>query len=139
MWFDPYTTATHQRISVAWRSLPLPVRGLYFRSMVFPIVILHNAMTPIEEKCVFTEELGHHFLSVGNYVGPVYSLVDRMMVNKEERRVMRWVTDRLINDREFVKLVRKGVTVHDMAEHFEVTTRLVRAKYEFMRLSLAIG
>lgn len=134
-WFDPYTTAKTQKIDPIWRPLPWPVRGLYYRAMVFPVIILHNAMTPVEERCILTEELGHHFLSVGNCVGPFYSLHDRILMSKEERRVLRWATDRLIDDRQFARLSKRGQSLEELADHFEVTTRLILAKYEFLRLS----
>ena len=64
-----YALAASEDIGVEFALLPRPLLGLYdYRPGEPPFILLHNKLQNDRKplRCVFAEELGHHFTGVGN-------------------------------------------------------------------------
>lgn len=128
MALDPYQEVEQAGIALLYRDLPAPVQGLYYRVEGIPVIILARGLTTAEERCTLAEELGHHYLTVGENVGPYRSLRDSLRVGKEEERAFRWALQRLIDDEELEALLAHQLTAFELAEHFQVTEPFVQAR-----------
>lgn len=126
--FDPYAYAQREGLEVLYRRLPYPVLGLYFRLNSISVVVLHDRLTPVEERCILTEELGHHRFTVGQFVRPYYCLAEALRVSREEARILRWAADRLVDEGQLWRLARQGMSLAELAEHLQVTPKIIAAK-----------
>lgn len=81
------------------------------------IAIRKNIDTTIEKACVLTEELGHHYTSVGNIIDMEYT-----GNRKQERQARLWGYNRSIGLLGLIRAYEHGCTNrYETAEYLEVT------------------
>lgn len=131
-----FDLAEREGIIVRWWDFKPPVRGLYWAPHDLPPVI--GLDTSLEKdqrqlRCVFAEELGHHFTTSQNTICRTFcSFHDRVWFSKEEYRAHKWAALHLIPTRQLNKTLKSGAdTLWDLAEIFDVTEEMMR-----FRLSL---
>ncbi|MBI3968100.1 MAG: hypothetical protein HY329_20885 [Chloroflexi bacterium] len=59
---------------------------------------------------------------------PYFSLADSLKVCREEGRVLKWVADQLVDDVELRRLLRSGLGLAEIADHFDVIPDLITFK-----------
>ena len=85
------------------------------------IAIRKNIDTTIEKACVLTEELGHHYTSVGNIIDMEYT-----GNRKQERQARLWGYNRSIGLLGLIRAYEHGCTNrYETAEYLEVTEELL--------------
>lgn len=81
------------------------------------IAINTSVDSPTEKKCVLTEELGHHYTSVG-YILNQTDLQNR----KQERQARMWGYNRLIGLTGIIRAYNAGCqSRHEIAEYLDIT------------------
>jgi hypothetical protein len=110
-----------------------PLEAVYRVMPGFPPVIgLSNSLLDRRGRayfrCVFAEELGHHFTTAGNAIPVTYfHYADRLAVSKAEYLAQKWAALFLMPLDDVVYAVRHGIReVWDFAEYFDVTEDMVR-------------
>ena len=131
-----YTLAASEGIGVEFVLLPRPLLGLYdYRPGEPPFILLHNKLQNDRKllRCVFAEELGHHFTGVGNLMA--FTCADSKCTysaQKYERLAIWWAIGYLIPFDKLVQAVNSGIFLTwKLAEYFDVTER-------FMGLSIKL-
>jgi Zn-dependent peptidase ImmA (M78 family) len=120
-----YDLAEAENIKVVEEYLPGKIRGFYFRKGKAKLICLDRKLHYIEKRCVFAEELGHHFTSYGN----IFSLSRSDKFQSEnEYLAKKWACKFLIPD-SFIKNQSKygylHVSLFDAAEEIEVTEKFL--------------
>ena len=118
-----------------------PLWRLYMRQGHSPTIGIAKSISNNERKVrsVLAEELGHHFTSVGNYLGPYYCYADQLYVSKAERLAMKWACDILIPDKELDELLAwPNWCIEDLTEHFAVTRKIIHCKLMFRREEIEV-
>ncbi len=59
---------------------------------------------------------------------------DFLMINKYEKKALRWVVGKLIPTAEFVRTGRQGLRRHEMAEYFGVAGKFVEIKCQVLKV-----
>ena len=131
-----YTLAASEGVGVEFALLPRPLLGLYdYRPGEPPFILLHNKLQNDRKllRCVFAEELGHHFTGVGNLMA--FTCTDNKCTysaQKYERLAIWWAIEYLIPFDKLVQAVNSGIFLTwKLAEYFDVTER-------FMGLSIKL-
>lgn len=127
-----YEIAEAEGIAVEFHRLPRPLLGFYFAEPgIAPAITLSPALEhrPALMRCVFAEELGHHFTSAGDMLfAPYRSYMGRVLLSKAEKRALRWAAEVLIPPIELLRVMgQEGV--ESLTEHFAVTPTFVRAVF----------
>lgn len=81
------------------------------------IAISNQLKTTSEKACVLTEELGHHYTTIGNII----DLSDAQN-RKQERQARLWAYNKQIGLRGIIRAFNHGCSnPHEIAEYLEVT------------------
>src|SRR4051794_17535072 len=93
--------ATQEGIQVVYLSIPkiCGYEGLYIERDGNPFIFLNTSLLYNEPllRCVFAEELGHHFTSVGDAIcKPYYSYTKRLEIRRTEHCAWSWAAKFLI-------------------------------------------
>ncbi len=88
-------------------------KGLYGEGAI----CINQSMSQTEKQCILAEELGHHFMTVGDILDQ--SKLDN---RKQERRARVWAHEYLIPLTQIVQAHRDGIcNRHELAEYLGVT------------------
>ena len=125
---DLYFLAHSEGIIYRYVDLPAPFLGLYdARSEEPPLILLHENIKDNRRllRCIFAEELGHHFTSSGNLLA--FARSDKACVAlKQERLALWWAVRRLVPISALTKAIESGlVLTNELAEHFDITERFM--------------
>jgi hypothetical protein len=125
-----------QGISIEYNKLPQGLLGFYMKEPKMKAVIsIDKSILNDEDKFleVFAEEVGHHFTTTGDFVGPFFHYKDRLMLNKTEEKAMRWATEYLIPLNELIEIVKTGIcSVNDLIDKLELPREIVMRRLEFL-------
>lgn len=135
-----YKLAERENIIIEWMSFRGGLRGAYVRCPDFPrpIIVLdkHLNSCEVDLRCVFAEELGHHFTLSGRKIGAT-NYADRIQISKAEQQAQRWAVDFLVPAHDFCEVWDSGNTsVDTLAEHFGVTEGFIRVRARLIRDAL---
>lgn len=127
---DMYHIAEREGITVCFVDFEPPLDGLYAcdRNNTPGIAIAKRLLAnkPLL-RCVFAEELGHHFTTVGNHMPRAFhSISDRAKIDKAEYKAIRWAANYLIPENDLLDALRSDLyEIWELAEHFCVTEEVV--------------
>lgn len=121
-------------------NLPMNTLG-YFQSSESGDYIIINDCIAIQNddallKCVLAEEIGHYFTTIGrNEPLNTNTYHNRMMIEKQEIKALKWATDYLIDTDLLIDYLADHTLakVPDIADHFHVTEKFTIRKLEFMK------
>lgn len=107
-------------------------KGLYINIQGIPPTILIDKSI-INNRCqyisILSEELGHHFTTLGNLPKNARTYSEKLQKNKKEKLAKLWAADFLINDDAFVKALYDCISNPcDMCEYFNVTDEILKYK-----------
>lgn len=113
-------------------------KGIYISIPGIPPTILIDKSI-INNRCkyasILSEELGHHFTTLGNLPQKSKTYSEKLQKTKKENKAKSWAANFLISDAEFVQaLYTCKSTLQDMSEHFNVTEEII--KYKMLSISL---
>lgn len=103
-----------------------PLSGSNGRIFKNRIAISNRLKTLAEKSCVLTEELGHHYTTVGN-------IIDQSSVSnrKQELRARTWAYNKQIGLLGIIKSYEHNcLNKHEMAEYLEVTEEFLNEALE---------
>lgn len=123
--------ATAESITIEYRALPKGLNGFYIWEAGFPpyIALSYSLASNYRlHRCVFAEELGHHFTSVGQrFSQKHHSLQDRITIDKVEYKAIRWAANHLVPEDGLLDAIRDGLCeLWELAEEFDVTEEMMR-------------
>ncbi|MTI56120.1 ImmA/IrrE family metallo-endopeptidase [Geosporobacter ferrireducens] len=103
-------------------TLPNGVKGYYTTEANSNLILLNKNIKTVKEKaCVFTEELGHHYTTVGDITDQ-----SRVENRKQELKARRWAVRKLIRVEKFIDAFNAGVrNRHELAQFLEVTEEFI--------------
>ena len=125
-----YALTASEGIGVEFALLPRPLLGLYdYRPGEPPFILLHNKLQNDRKllRCVFAEELGHHFTGVGNLMA--FTCTDNKCTysaQKYERLALWWAIEYLTPLDKIIQAGNSGIFLTwELAEYFDVTERFM--------------
>lgn len=141
---DLFSLAQAEGIICRCVYLPVPVLGLYdARPEEPPLILLHENLKHNRPllRCIFAEELGHHFTSSGSLL--FFARSDKSCVAvKQERLALWWAVQRLVPFAALTAAIEGGaISTYELAEHFDVTERFMGTSIRlyFEKQHLTIG
>jgi Zn-dependent peptidase ImmA (M78 family) len=110
-----------------------PLEAVYRAAPGFPSVIgISNSLLQRRGRayfrCVFAEELGHHFTTAGIVIPVTYfHYADRLAVSKAEYLAQKWAALFLMPSDDVIQAIRSNICeVWNLAEYFDVTEDMVQ-------------
>lgn len=93
------------------------------------IAIRQDIKTTVEKSCVLSEELGHHYTSVGNIVD-----MSDFQNRKQERQARVWGYNKLIGLTGIINAYKRGCqNIPEMAEFLDVTEEYLKEAIDCYR------
>lgn len=134
-----FELAEKERIVVRWWKFVPPIRALYYdKPGIPPLIGLDRSLVRHTRllRCFLAEELGHHFVSVDKLVTQCHlTYSERLRINKEEYRAMKWAALHLISDTDLADAFRSGcLEIWELAERFDVTEEMMRFRLGLLDL-----
>lgn len=129
-----YRLCEKENIEIEWASFHPSVLGMYVHEEDIPPSIglnksiLNDRLKLIE---VLSEELGHHFMTNGNYTTKLVHYRDRIRLSKEELRATRWACNFLIPDDKLFDCVKKCTSEEELIEMLDVSFEILHNKLKF--------
>jgi len=128
--------AIDSEIEVTTWDFKPPVRAIYIHLPDSKPVIAYCPKLENDTclfRTVFSEELGHHFTSVGHALPKeYYNYADRLVISKAEYKAMRWGANFLMPISQLIYAAKEGnKEIWQIADYFTVTEEFVK-----FRLSL---
>lgn len=108
----------YAHISIKEKDLQFGFKGLYKNGKI----AIDRKLTTVEKGCILAEELGHHFLTVGN-------ILDQTKINnrKQEKVARLWAYRKLIPITCFIDAYKHGCKNRfEVAEFLEVTEEFLQ-------------
>lgn len=106
--------------------------GIYLNiPNIDPVICISTSI--INNRCkylsVISEELGHHFTTVGNLTVKSQNYSEKLQKEKRENKAKLWASKFLISDEDFVQALHKCISNHcDMCDYFNVTSEILKFK-----------
>lgn len=95
------------------------IKGLYSDNC---IAISRKLNNTTEKKCILTEELGHHYMTIGNITD-----LKSVCNHKQERQARKWSYERLVPLKSIIKASFESCTsLYELAEYLDVTEEFLR-------------
>lgn len=129
--------AQSEGIEVRYMNLapPIDIEGCYFASSGRPHFI--GLAKQLEDnlpylRCVFAEELGHHFTSTGIAIPHShYRYSRRLNINRTEYKALQWAAKLLMPLEEIREALCEGICEDwQLADHFIVTKEMVHFRFQ---------
>lgn len=138
-----YDAASTEKIVVEYVSLKSPMRGFYCKEPgCLPFIGLDRSLPSNRRlhRCVFAEELGHHFTSVGTVLTKFhYSIQDRLTIDKCEYKALRWAANFLVPENDLLDAIASGLfETWELADEFNVTEEMMRFRMRLFGLRIQI-
>ena len=108
------------------------IDGIYFKVPgLNPTIGIEK--TIVNNRCKYlstlSEELGHHFTTVGDLTAECVLYSDKIQRDKKEHKAKLWAADFLISDEEFVQALSSCISnIYDMSNYFNVTHEIIQYK-----------
>lgn len=107
-------------------------KGIYFNVPDIPPTI-GITKSIVNDRCMYisilSEELGHHFTTLGDLTVKSTTYSERLKKNKKEIKARSWAANFLISDDDFVQALYNCIsTPCDMCDHFNVTYEILICK-----------
>ncbi len=117
--------------------LPNPIYGYYYSDADDYIILINQSILANSRlyRTVLAEEIGHHMTTIGDITPRKYMCYrDRLTIDKQELKAIRWAADFLIPTRSLLGNIRENKTASllQLEDHFMVTQELLMQKLEFM-------
>lgn len=114
------------------------IDGIYMEKPGLPQIIGINKRILSNTRyarCVFAEELGHHFTTVGDHVPKeFYCYAQRLVIDREEYKAMKWACMYLIPENDLLDSLRDGLCeIWELAEYFRVTDDFMKFRIKLFR------
>lgn len=78
---------------------------------------------------ILTEEVGHHFTTLGDLTEKSNNYSQKLEKNKKERKAKLWAANFLISDEDFVQALYNCISTRcDMCDYFNVTNEILNYK-----------
>lgn len=117
-----YNIAEDEDLTVKEYPLEYNLKGLYKNNKI----IIKKGMSNIEVKCVLAEEIGHHYLTVGNIIDE-----NKITNKKQEKLARKWAYHKLIPVDKLKKGIQEGnKELYNLAEYLEVTEDFLKDALE---------
>ncbi|NLL58134.1 MAG: ImmA/IrrE family metallo-endopeptidase [Firmicutes bacterium] len=122
---DLFNLAEKEGILVDFYYLPCDILGAYYHAKNKPpVILLHKNIKHHRRllRCIFAEELGHHFKSVygNNYL--FFARAGKYLAAKYEKLAIFWAVEYLMPLDRLAEAVNSGLFLtHEIAEFFDVT------------------
>lgn len=119
---DLYNIAENEDLDIKEYDLKNKLSGI----IIDKTILIKKGMSSLEVKCVLAEELGHHFLTVGN-------ICDQTKIEnvKQEKMARKWAYNCLIPPDLIKEKIENGTTdIYELAEALEVTEDFLRDAIE---------
>ncbi|MBU5677741.1 hypothetical protein KQI88_15075 [Alkaliphilus sp. MSJ-5] len=114
MRYERLIIETEKEVKIKEKPLKYGLKGLYKNRK---IIIDSRLKTTAEKTCILSEELGHHFTTVGN-------IIDQSKIEnrQQERKARAWGYEKLVGIINLVNAYKDGVRSRfELAEYLEVT------------------
>lgn len=126
---DMLELSSSEGIIVEYCDFSPPLNGLYWDSpLLYPVIMLGRHLQDDHQqlKCVFAEELGHHFTTVGQCIPKqFYNYGARLATSKAEYKALRWAAEYLVPENDLLDVIGSGLyDPWEIAEHFTITEEL---------------
>lgn len=110
--------------------------GLYIKyENKRPLILLHKDLPRHNDlsRCIFAEELGHHFTTVGNTLHCHKNYGDLLHVSKIEMAALKWAGHYLIKDDKLFQALNGQPSLYELAIFFNVTETFMRIRLEIFQ------
>jgi len=122
--------AIDSEIEVTTWDFKPPVRAIYIHLPDSKPVIAYCPKLEHDTylfRTVFSEELGHHFTSVGHALPKeYYNYADRLVISRAEYKAIRWGALFLMPIDQLLGVIGKTTETWEIAEYFAVTEEFVK-------------
>ena len=123
-YLDLLKKAEQNNIKVYDYKLTPDLKGLYFNGN---IAINEDIQTLAEKKCILAEELGHHFMNVGNILDQ-----DNVVNIKQEKLGRSWAIRKLVGITDLINAFNDNVrSRYELAEYLDVTEEFIEDAIEY--------
>lgn len=106
--------------------------GLYFKLPdCHPVIFIRKSLlNDIKKyKSILSEELGHHFTTIGDLTIESKNYQEKLYKNKKEKISKEWAANFLISDEEFVQALCNCIsTPYDICDFFNITDEMLQYK-----------
>jgi len=121
-----YDLAKSEGVLIDFYEFPDPILGAYYhKGNKPPVILLHKKIMRQKRlfRCVFAEELGHHFTTGFDLM--YFARSDKQyIVAKYEKLAIFWAVEYLMPLDKLIKTVNSGFSLtHEIAEFFDITVR----------------
>lgn len=129
--------AKDENIILEYCDLPDSMGGHMYLLGDFKFILINNNVLKdkIAHKAVLAEELGHYFTTTKNSIPYKYnSYRDRLSIDKEEQRALRWAANFLMPTDELLEDITDVYfsSYYDLCEIYDVPDYLAKIKIEHM-------
>lgn len=109
--------------------------GLYSNRNGNPTIVIDSSIkyNKIKLTEILSEELGHHFTTVGD-LSNINTYQDELRRNKSENQALKWATEYLISEEEICTLAMQNLDAYEMAARCEVSVEFFLKRLEFLSL-----
>ena len=123
-----FALSEKEGILVDYYSLPRDILGAYYHAKNKPpVILLHNKIEHRRRllRCIFAEELGHHFKSAYDYNYILaFARAGEFLATKHEKLAIFWAVQYLMPLDKLANAVNSGFFLtHQIAEYFDITPR----------------
>lgn len=124
--YEQLLSSSDENVTVVEKKFKSKAKGLCKGNK---IGISKDIETSVEKACVLSEELGHHYTSVGNILDQ-YSVSNR----KQELHARIWAYNKMIGLMGIIRCYEHGCqSIFEMAEYLEVTEKFLLDALERFR------
>lgn len=112
------------------------ILGLYIKNEGLPpTIFLDNSIKNDKYKLieVLSEELGHHFTSIGNSVNNINTYRSKLDIGKCENKATKWATNFLVSEDDIIQVVNNNITcIYEVADKIGVPIDILIKKFEYL-------
>ena len=133
--------AEKENIEIIYENIPKKFRSLGYYindDQGNSIITLHKELKnyPRLHKCILSEELGHHFTSIGeSFYKAINCQFWKLNHIKTELKALKWSAFQLIPETQLDYAVEceKLITIYDLEEYFSVTRELMLFRLRYRK------
>ncbi|MBI9015360.1 MAG: hypothetical protein JEZ08_24210 [Clostridiales bacterium] len=136
-----YDIINKENIHIGVLQLPKNRYGLYIEDEDGKFIFIDKSIEYDEVllRIVLSEELGHHFKTVGD-ISPYHFLdsINLQTIEKEEEKALKWSSKFLVNTNSLLNFFKNNPysSVQDVSDYFQVTDNFILLKLSFMAKEL---
>lgn len=143
MTIELFELSDQENIKVEFHNFVHPLKGIYYAEPGLPPIIgLDKSLigNTAYLRCVFAEELGHHFTTVGQCLPrEFYNYSNRLHISKMEYKALRWAAQFLMpTDKIKTAFLNDYRNEWELAEYFMVTEEMASFRLQLPDISSCI-